>query len=121
MTFHRFENYEARTRAVHLSTGQTRKIVGNYVFFGHVKKDAGTGSVAHYHPNDYMIFILEGKAHALCGKDRRIIMPGTLMHVPPRTPADAVMRPAEAMEGITKAPGLLRRSRPARSAEQRSS
>jgi quercetin dioxygenase-like cupin family protein len=83
MTFHRFENYEARTRAVHLSTGQTRKIVGNYIFFGHVKKDAGTGSVAHYHPNDYMIFILEGKAHALCGKDRRIIMPGTLMHVPP--------------------------------------
>jgi hypothetical protein len=38
MTFHRFENYEARTRAVHLSTGQTRKIVGNYIFFGHVKK-----------------------------------------------------------------------------------
>ena len=28
-----------------------------------------------------------------------------LMHVPPRTPADAVMRPAEAMEGIIKAPG----------------
>ncbi|MEL0106589.1 MAG: cupin domain-containing protein [Rhodospirillaceae bacterium] len=83
MTFHRFENYEARTRAVHLSTGQTRKIVGKYIYFAHVRKETSTGSVAHYHPNDYMIFILEGKANALCGKDRRMIMPGTLMHVPP--------------------------------------
>jgi quercetin dioxygenase-like cupin family protein len=83
MTFHRFENYEARTRAVHLSTGQTRKIVGKYVYFGHVGKAPGTGSVLHYHPNDFMVFVLTGKANAICGKDRRVITPGTLMHVPP--------------------------------------
>jgi quercetin dioxygenase-like cupin family protein len=83
MTFHRFENYEARTRAVHLSTGQTRKIVGKYVYFGHVHKAPGTGSVLHYHPNEFMVFILDGKANAICGKDRQILSPGTLMHVPP--------------------------------------
>ena len=83
MPFHRFEGLEAQQPNPHLSTGQGRTIDGRYMYFRTVHKKAGTGSELHYHPNELMIFPLQGKLNAVVGKERRIVAPGTFVHCPP--------------------------------------
>lgn len=82
MPFHRFEDYESKFLTPHLSTGQAPVIEGKYMYFARIHKDAGTGSELHYHPNELLIFPLEGRINAVVGKDRRIVSPGTFVHVP---------------------------------------
>jgi quercetin dioxygenase-like cupin family protein len=53
------------------------------MYFRIVTKRAGTGSKLHYHPNELMTFPLSGKINAMVGKDRRIVRPGTFVHIPP--------------------------------------
>ena len=65
-----------------LSTAEGPIIEGQYMYFRNVFKDTGTGSELHYHPNELLIFPLEGKTNAVVGKDRRIVEPGTFIHVP---------------------------------------
>ncbi len=83
MPYHRFEDYKARSHAIHLTTAQNRKIEGGYMFFCHVTKAAGTGSEPHYHPNELLVFVLDGKANIIVGKERRVVSPGTFVHIPP--------------------------------------
>lgn len=83
MPFHRFEGLEAQQLNPHLSSGRGRTIEGRYMYFRTVHKDAGTGSELHYHPNELMIFPLQGKLNAIVGKERRIVTPGTFVHCPP--------------------------------------
>src|SRR5574338_37910 len=67
----------------HLSSGEGPVIEGEYMYFRINIKRAGTGSELHYHPNELMIFPLVGKMNAVVGKERRIVQPGTFVHVPP--------------------------------------
>jgi quercetin dioxygenase-like cupin family protein len=84
MTFYRFEDYEERSLAPHLDKlGGGRVIEGKYIYFCKLSNVGGAGSEPHYHPNELLIFTLEGKVNALVGKDRRIIYPGTFIHLPP--------------------------------------
>lgn len=83
MPFHRFDEIEKKAVTPHLSSGQGAIIEGEYMYFCQVSKVAGTGSQIHYHPNELMIFPISGKINALVGKDRRVVAPGTFVHVPP--------------------------------------
>ncbi|MDH5747835.1 MAG: cupin domain-containing protein [Rhodospirillales bacterium] len=83
MPFHRFEDYEAHFLTPHLSSGKAPIIEGKYMYFCLISKEAGTGSELHYHPNELLIFPVEGKINAVVGKDRRIVSPGTFVHAPP--------------------------------------
>jgi quercetin dioxygenase-like cupin family protein len=83
MPYHRFEDYKARAHAIHLTTAQNRKIEGQYMFFCHVTKAAGTGSELHYHPNELLVFVIKGKANIVVGRDRRVVPAGTFVHIPP--------------------------------------
>lgn len=83
MPFHRFEDYEAVALTPHLSSGMSPIIEGRYLYYCLNQKEAGTGSELHYHPNELVIFTLEGKANAVVGKDRRIVAPGTMILIPP--------------------------------------
>lgn len=67
----------------HLSSGEGPVIEGAYMYFRINIKQAGTGSELHYHPNELMTFPLAGKMNAVVGKERRIVHPGTFVHVPP--------------------------------------
>jgi quercetin dioxygenase-like cupin family protein len=67
----------------HLSSGEGPIIEGAYMYFRINIKRAGTGSELHYHPNELMTFPLVGKMNAVVGKERRIVRPGTFVHVPP--------------------------------------
>ncbi len=82
MPFHRFEDYEAHYLTPHLSTGKAPILEGRYMYFCLLQKEAGTGSELHYHPNELLIFPIEGKINAVVGRDRRIVEPGTFIHVP---------------------------------------
>ena len=82
MPFHRFDEIEKKAVTPHLSSGQGAIIEGEYMYFCQVSKVAGTGSQIHYHPNELMIFPIRGKINALVGKDRRVVTPGTFVHVP---------------------------------------
>ena len=82
MPFHRFEDYESAKLAPHLSSARAPVIEGRYMYFCLVSKEAGTGSELHYHPNELLIFPIEGKLNAIVGKDRRIVSPGTFVHAP---------------------------------------
>lgn len=82
MGFYRFENLKSHHFNPHLSSTQGPVIEGQYMYFRRVTKRAGTRSKAHYHPNEFMAFFLEGKTHAVLGKGRRVAGPGTLIHIP---------------------------------------
>lgn len=83
MPFHRFEQFSAKRLAPHLAAGTAPIIEGRYLYFGLITQEAGMGSDLHYHPNELLIFALEGKINAVVGRDRRIICPGTFIHIPP--------------------------------------
>jgi quercetin dioxygenase-like cupin family protein len=82
MPFYRFEELEANFLTPHLSSGKAPVIEGEYMNFCLIHKIAGTGSELHYHPNELHVFQMTGKADTIVGKDRRIIGPGTFVHVP---------------------------------------
>ena len=82
MPFHRFEETERSRLGLHQSSAKATVIEGRYMYFGMVSKEAGTGSELHYHPNELLIFPVEGKLNAVVGKDRRIVSPGTFVHAP---------------------------------------
>lgn len=83
MPFYDFNDFAEQKLTPHLSSARGPIIEGEYIHFCLVSKDPGTGSELHYHPNELMIFPLRGKIHSLVGKDRRIVPPGTFIHVPP--------------------------------------
>jgi quercetin dioxygenase-like cupin family protein len=82
MPFHRFEEFTAKRLSPHLAAGTAPIIEGRYLYFGLITQLPGVGSELHYHPNELLIFALEGKINAVVGKDRRIVRPGTFIHVP---------------------------------------
>ncbi len=83
MAFYRFERLKSHHFNPHLSTGQGPVIEGKYMYFRIVTKRAGTGSQLHYHPNELMTFPLRGRINCVVGKDRRVVAPGTFVHIPP--------------------------------------
>lgn len=83
MPFHRFEGLKSYRFNPHLSTAEGPVIEGEFMYFRLVTKRAGTGSELHYHPNELMAFPLEGKINCLVGAERRIVPPGTFVHIPP--------------------------------------
>lgn len=83
MPFYDFKDFAEKKLTPHLSSARGPIIEGEYIYFCLVSKDPGTGSELHYHPNELMIFPIRGKIHSLVGKDRRIVAPGTFIHVPP--------------------------------------
>lgn len=83
MPFYRFEDFKSFRFNPHLSTAEGPVIEGEFMYFRMVTKRAGTGSELHYHPNELMAFPLEGKINCMVGQDRRIVPPGTFVHIPP--------------------------------------
>lgn len=83
MPFFRPDAMKSHRLNLHLSTGEGPVIEGEYMYFRINIKRAGTGSELHYHPNELMTFPVVGKINCVVGKERRIVRPGTFVHVPP--------------------------------------
>ena len=82
MPFYRFEELEAHSLTPHLSSARGPVIEGTYLNFCLVRKEPGTGSEPHYHPNELLIFPLSGAIDALIGTDRTVLKPGMFAQVP---------------------------------------
>ena len=82
MDFYRFEQLQSHHFNPHLSSTQGPIIEGEHMFFRRVVKPAGGGSRLHYHPNEFMAFLLEGEFDGLVGDQRHRVRPGTLVHIP---------------------------------------
>lgn len=82
MEFYRFEQLQTHHFNPHLSSTQGPIIEGQHMFFRRVTKGAGSESRLHYHPNEFMAFLLEGEFDAIIGDERRRVRPGTLVHIP---------------------------------------
>ena len=84
MPFYRFEEFDNVTyRTPRLSTSRGPVIEGQYIYFSLNCKEPGTGSQIHYHPNELLIFLLQGSINSLVGRDRRVVRPGMFIHIPP--------------------------------------
>jgi quercetin dioxygenase-like cupin family protein len=82
MEFYRFEQLQVHHFNPHLSSTQGPIIEGQHMFFRRVIKPAGGGSRLHYHPNEFMAFLLEGEFDGIIGDQRQHVRPGTLVHIP---------------------------------------
>lgn len=82
MPFYRLDEMKSHHLNPHLSSAEGPLIEGQYMYFRINIKRAGTGSEPHYHPNELMTFPIVGKINCVVGKDRRIVPPGTFVHVP---------------------------------------
>ena len=82
MPYFRLDSMEIHHLNPHLSSGEGPVVEGEYMYFRINIKRAGTGSEMHYHPNELMTFPIAGKINCVVGKDRRIVQPGTFVHVP---------------------------------------
>ncbi len=82
MGFYRFEKLKSYHFNPHLSSTQGPLIEGEYMYFRRVTKAAGGKSRLHYHPNEFMAFLLEGRISAVVGAGRRTVRPGSLIHIP---------------------------------------
>ena len=82
MELYRFEQLQVHHFNPHLSSTQGPIIEGQHMFFRRVIKPAGGGSRLHYHPNEFMAFLLEGEFDGLIGDQCQHVRPGTLVHIP---------------------------------------
>jgi quercetin dioxygenase-like cupin family protein len=80
--FYRLDEMKSHHLNPHLSSAEGPLVEGRYMYFRINIKRAGTGSEPHYHPNELMTFPIIGKINCVVGKDRRIVPPGTFVHVP---------------------------------------
>ncbi len=83
MPFYRFDELEGTYLTPRLSSAHGPIIEGSFIYFCLNCKEPGTGSVVHYHPNELLILPILGKINSLVGTDRRIVPPGTFIHIPP--------------------------------------
>jgi quercetin dioxygenase-like cupin family protein len=82
MPFYRLDELKSHHLNPHLSSAEGPLVEGQYMYFRINIKRAGTGSELHYHPNELMTFPIVGKINCVVGKDRRIVPPGTFVHIP---------------------------------------
>jgi len=80
--FYELDKLKSHHLNPHLSSAEGPLVEGQYMYFRINIKRAGTGSELHYHPNELMTFPIVGKINCVVGKDRRIVPPGTFVHIP---------------------------------------
>lgn len=82
MPYFRFDEMKSHHLNPHLSTTQGPVIEAQTMYFRCVTKQAGQASKLHYHPNEFMAFLLEGEFDSIVGDETHHVMPGTLVHIP---------------------------------------
>lgn len=82
MPYYRFDEMKSHHLNPHLSTTQGPVIEGATMYFRCVTKKSGEQSRLHYHPNEFMAFLLEGEFDSIVGDEQHHVTPGTLVHIP---------------------------------------
>jgi quercetin dioxygenase-like cupin family protein len=83
MPFHRWTDLPQEVISPHYSTATGGTVTGQVIEVGRYRMAKGTGADAHAHPNEQIIYLLEGRLRARVGDEERIVEPGDVIHVPP--------------------------------------
>ena len=65
------------------STGEGSSFVGERIYCGLVTKKPGTGSKAHYHPDETFNYVLKGTLQVAMDGQEFLVPTGSLLHIPP--------------------------------------
>ena len=82
MPYFRFDQLKSHHLNPHLSTTQGPVIEAATMYFRCVTKKSGEQSRLHYHPNEFMAFLLDGEFESTVGDEQQQVTPGTLVHIP---------------------------------------
>lgn len=96
MPFYRFEDLAQETISPHYSSARGATVSGEKIEVGLYRMAANTGAAPHRHPNEQIIYVLEGRLQAEVGGERRTVGPGDVIHIPPD-----VVHEVQALENST--------------------
>ncbi len=83
MPFHKWTDLKDEVISPHYSTATGGTVTGAVIEVGRYRMAKGTGADPHKHPNEQIIYLLEGKLQARVGGEERTVGPGEVIHVPP--------------------------------------
>jgi len=72
------------------STSEGSSFTGERIYCGLVTKKKGTGSKAHYHPDETFNYVLKGSLKVNMGGQEFVVPTGSLLHIPPNEVHTAV-------------------------------
>jgi len=82
MPFYRFDRLPQEAISPHYSSATGGTVTGERIEVGLYRMAASTGAAPHRHPNEQIIYVLEGRLEAEVGGERRTVGPGDVIHVP---------------------------------------
>ncbi len=83
MPFYKWTELTDEVISPHYSTATGGTVTGEVIEVGRYRMAKGTGADPHKHPNEQIIYLLEGKLKARVGGEERIVEPGEVIHIPP--------------------------------------
>ncbi len=83
MPFHRWADLADEVISPHYSSATGGTVTGQAIEVGRYRMAKGTGADPHKHPNEQIIYVLEGKLKATVGAEERVVEPGDVIHIPP--------------------------------------
>ena len=78
-----FHNMKKEALLGNTSTSEGSAFRGERIYCGLVTKKRGTGSKAHYHPDETFNYVLKGALKVNMGGEEFVVPTGCLLHIPP--------------------------------------
>jgi unsaturated pyranuronate lyase len=85
-----FHNMKKEALLGKTSTSEGSSFTGERIYCGLVTKKRGTGSKAHYHPDETFNYVLKGALKVNMDGQEFIVPTGSLLHIPPNVVHTAV-------------------------------
>lgn len=85
MPFHRFDTLKQEAISPQYSSAFGSTVTGEKIEVGLYGMPAGTGATPHQHPNEQIIYLLNGRVRARVGDEEQVAGPGSVIHIPPNT------------------------------------
>ena len=76
-------NVEKKPTLGKTSTGEGASFNGERIYCGLVTKKKGTGSKAHFHPDETFNYVLKGAMKVNMDGQEFVVPAGSLLHIPP--------------------------------------
>ncbi|HJQ62014.1 MAG TPA: cupin domain-containing protein [Burkholderiales bacterium] len=85
-----FHNMTKHSLLGKTSTSEGASFTGERIYCGLVTKKRGTGSRAHYHPDETFNYVLQGTLKVNMDGEEFLVPKGQLLHIPPNMVHTAV-------------------------------
>ena len=83
MPFYTWDALPSEVISPDYSTAAGGTVTGAIIEVGRYRMAGGTGADPHRHPNEQIIYVLEGRLRARVGGEERVVEAGEVIHVPP--------------------------------------